>query len=207
MLKSLTDLLTLNALQVQHLNANGMNFTIRSYDCPGLGHVSTMEGKGLPGMMKMDTLIINPTEVDLPLYSYDRITFTGTHILIVELVDTTINPFSSVELDAVVEQFSSVPNQTPAEHWYDSLRLPQSISKKGKKSILDELELVHFKAYLDTPRQTVDDKQAKHEKTAAYVNGLLEKGGPSTDVFKKAIGPEKTAQLFREVLFGTKAPE
>ena len=36
------------------------------------------------------------------------------------------------------------------------------------------------------------------------VNGLLEKGGPSTDVFKKELGEEKTAQLFREVLFGTK---
>ena len=32
---------------------------------------------------------------------------------------------------------------------------------------------------------------------------LLKNGGPSTDVFKKGIGHEKTAELFRKVLFGT----
>lgn len=47
------------------------------------------------------------------------------------------------------------------------------------------------------------DMAAKQAKTAAYVEGLLTHGGPSTDVFKKALGPEKTEQLFRKVLFGT----
>jgi hypothetical protein len=37
---------------------------------------------------------------------------------------------------------------------------------------------------------------------AVYVNGLLEKGGPSTDVFKKELGVEKTTKLFRKILFG-----
>ena len=46
---------------------------------------------------------------------------------------------------------------------------------------------------------------AKREKASVYVEGLLSNGGPSTDVFKKSIGEEKTAQLFREVLFGTQA--
>ena len=33
--------------------------------------------------------------------------------------------------------------------------------------------------------------------------GLLKNGGPSTDVFKKGIGDEKTAALFRKILFAT----
>lgn len=36
-----------------------------------------------------------------------------------------------------------------------------------------------------------------------YVEGLLKNGGPSTDVFKKGIGEEKTAELFRKILFAT----
>ena len=32
--------------------------------------------------------------------------------------------------------------------------------------------------------------------------GLLKNGGPSTDVFKKELGEEKTEQLFRKFLFG-----
>ena len=43
----------------------------------------------------------------------------------------------------------------------------------------------------------------KREKTNAYVEGLLRNGGPSTDVFKKALGEQKTAELFKTVLFGT----
>ena len=44
------------------------------------------------------------------------------------------------------------------------------------------------------------------EKVSVYVNGLLSHGGPSTDVFRKAIGEAKTAELFHRVLFGTESP-
>ena len=33
--------------------------------------------------------------------------------------------------------------------------------------------------------------------------GLLKNGGPSTDVFLKALGQEKTEWVFRSALFGT----
>jgi hypothetical protein len=45
----------------------------------------------------------------------------------------------------------------------------------------------------------------KREKAGVYVEGLLTNGGPSTDVFKKGIGSEKTADLFRRILFATQA--
>ena len=51
------------------LKANGMRFTVETYEAVGLGHVSVMRAKGFFGLMKMDTLIVNPTERDLPLYS------------------------------------------------------------------------------------------------------------------------------------------
>jgi hypothetical protein len=66
------------------------------------------------------------------------------------------------------------------------------------------LTLAHFEAYLGTDAHNVTDMAAKRERSAAYVNGLLKNGGPSTDVFKKSIGEEKTRKLFEEVLFGTK---
>ena len=36
------------------------------------------------------------------------------------------------------------------------------------------------------------------------VNGLLSNGGPSTDVFIKMFGKEKTTYLYKNILFGTK---
>ena len=47
------------------------------------------------------------------------------------------------------------------------------------------------------------EAEPKREKASVYVEGLLTHGGPSTNVFKKSIGEEKTAELFRKTLFAT----
>ena len=36
-----------------------------------------------------------------------------------------------------------------------------------------------------------------------YTDGLIEKGGISTDVFKKDLGEEETKKFFDSVFFGT----
>lgn len=189
------------------MKVSGMNFEITAYKAKGLGHVSIMRASGFMGLMKMDTLIINPHDVDLPLYSYDRIFAMGNDTLITELYDTTLGDYSDESLIKVKESYTDLAERDPGEHWYDEIKLPSSISKKGKKNHtarMDELTIEHFGKYLSSGRADVTDKAAKQEKARVYVNGLLEKGGPSTDVFKKSIGQEKTRELFDSILFGTK---
>ena len=191
------------------LSAAGMKFEISAYYAEGLGHVSLMNAKGFFGLMKMDTLIINPIELDLPLYSYDRIFAMGNDTLIVELYDTLLGDYSEAGMQEVKARggYSSLTERDPGEHWYDSIKLPSSISKKGKKkqtALMDSLTEQHFEAYIASSSAPVTDKAAKQAKASVYVNGLIEKGGPSTDVFKKSIGEEKTRALFENILFGTK---
>ena len=57
----------MDAGEFSSLKASGMQFAIEAYEAEGLGHVSYMQAKGFFGLMKMDTLIINPKELDLPL--------------------------------------------------------------------------------------------------------------------------------------------
>ena len=194
-----------DADSITGLKASGMKFNIKSYKAEGLGHVSVMSAKGFFGLMKLDTLIVNPTEVDLPLYSYDRILAMGNDVLIVELYDTLAD-LDSFDMRDVKESYTDLTERDPGEHWYDSIKLPVSISKKGKKlntPRMNELTIEHFKAYLTEAKPT-DMTSLKLEKASAYVEGLISKGGPSTDAFKKAIGEERTAELFRNILFGTK---
>ena len=189
------------------MKVGGMNFEITAFRAEGLGHVSVMRASGFMGLMKMDTLIINPREIDLPLYSYDRIFAMGNDTLITELYDTMVGDYSDESLIKVKKSYTDLAERDPGEHWYDSIKLPSSISKKGKKNHtarLDELTIKHFEAYLASSAAAVTDKAAKQEKAKVYVNGLLEKGGPSTDVFKKSIGEAKTRELFENILFGTK---
>ena len=191
------------------MKVSGMNFEIKAYKAEGLGHVSVMRASGFMGLMKMDTLIINPTELDLPLYSYDRIFAMGNDTLIVELYDTLLGEYSEKKLMEIKlrEKYSAIPDRDPGEHWYDSIKLPSSISKKGKgkhHALMTGLITRHFEAYLKSNAAKVTDKASKQDKASVYVNGLIEKGGPSTDVFKKHIGEAKTRNLFENILFGTK---
>ena len=187
------------------LRANGMKFTVKAYEAEGLGHISSMCASGMFGLMKMDTLIVNPKALDLPLYSYDRILAMGNDTLIVELYDTMVEDCPADALQAVNEMYQDLPDRDPGTHWYDGIKLKESVSKKGKKLTerFNAYAEAYTRAYLDLPAKAVSDAAAKRAKTDAYVNGLLQNGGPSTDVFKKALGEERTKELFRTVLFGT----
>lgn len=157
--------------------------------------------------MKMDTLIINPTECDMPLFSYDRVHAMGNDTLIVELYDTLVNSVDLAGIEKVKESHAGLPNHDLGSHWYDSIKLKESVSKKGKKKetpSFDKLAQEYFKAYTEIAKSApACDGNAKKEKASVYVEGLLSNGGPSTDIFLKHYGAEKTAYLFRKILFGT----
>ena len=191
----------------RQLKANGMKFSIRAFQAAGLGWVSVMTASGFFGLMKMDTLIINPTEVDMPLLSYDRVHAMGNDTLIYELYDTMIGQPDLSELDKAKGRTNLLPDHDLGKHWYDDIKLPQSISKKCKKvqtPVFDDAAYQYMISFLNAAKNApACEAEPKCRKASVYVEGLLTNGGPSTDVFKKSIGEEKTAQLFRHVLFGT----
>ena len=192
----------------QKLKANGMKFSIRAFKAEGLGWVSVMTASGFFGLMRMDTLIINPTEVDMPLLSHDRIYAMGNDTLIYELYDTLVGEPDISLLDKAKGRTNILPDHDLGKHWYDDIQLPQSFSKKAKKvqtPAFDDATHQYMVAFLEAAKAAPScDAELKREKASAYVEGLLTYGGPCTDVFKKSIGAEKTAQFFRYILFGTR---
>lgn len=198
----------LDAGEYKKQKVSGMTFLIRRFEAKDLGSVSIMTASGFFGLMKMDTLIINPTAVDMPLFSYDRVHAMGNDTLIFELYDTLVGQTDLSALDTVKQKAAALPDHDLGAHWYDSIKLEQSLSKKGKKAhtaSFDRAALEYLAAFLDTAKTAAScDADSKREKASTYVEGLLRNGGPSTDVFKKGIGEEKTADLFRRVLFATR---
>lgn len=196
------------------IRVKGMNFTIQQYYAKGLGNVSVMRAVGFFGLMKMDTLIINPAECDAPLFSYDRVLAMGNDTLILELYNTFLHEDVSEYkgqlegIQKVNEVHKSLPDHDLGSHWYDGIKLQESASKKGKKKDSPSFDVMgqeYFKAYVESAKisEKVEDKVAKMQKASVYVEGLLSNGGPSTDIFKEYYGEEKTADLFRKILFGT----
>ena len=186
---------------------SGMNFSIRRFVAEGLGNVSVMVASGFFGLMKMDTLIITPTERDMPLLSYDRVHAMGNDTLIFELYDTLLEAVDLPGLEEVKAKAAYLPDHDLGAHWYDPIKLEVSLSKKGKKArrrSFDATAIHYLAQYLLAAKNAAACEAApKREKASVYVEGLLAHGGPSTDVFKKGIGEEKTAHLFRKILFAT----
>lgn len=191
--------------------AKGMTFVCDAFDAKGLGHVSVMRAKGFFGLMKMDTVMIVPERKDLPLLSYDRIVAMGNDNLIIELYDTMGEEKASLGvINSIKNKYRLLPERfaegEEPKHWYDSIRLPETTSKKGKKaqkSGFDAYSAEYIYSYLSLNADKCDVREKK-ERTDVYVDGLLTKGGPATDVFMKELGEEKTREVLKKVLFGTK---
>ena len=210
MLRAITAKYHLNAItlgEFSKMKVSGMEFRVWAFHAEGLGHVSAMEASGMFGLMKMDTLIINPTEKDLPLFSYDRVHALGNDTLIYELYDTLLEPWDPAALEQVKAKYAALPHHDLGSHWYDGIKLAVSLAKKGKKAhreSFDSCAMDYLQAFLEIAEAApYCEPGPKKEKASVYVEGLLHNGGPSTDVFKKGLGQEKTEFLFRHFLFGT----
>lgn len=206
LVKDKYELVEVETNEYSNLKVSGMKFEIKAYDALGLGRVSIMKAKGFFGLMKMDTLMITPTDKDLPLLSYDRIIAMGNDTLIIELYNTQVENCDLSPLACVKEKYNNLADHNLGEHWYDSIKFSESVSKKGKKKEFEqynELTLQYVNEYLNLSSKEITNKEEKNNKSQIYVNGLLTNGGPSTSIFQKNIGKEKTEKLFKEILFGT----
>lgn len=183
---------------------SGMNFDIRGWEIEGIGRMSALSMNAMLGLMKMETLVITPLEVDAPLYSFDFVRAMGNDTLIIELYDTQINPCELDGLDAVKAASAVLPDNDLGEHWYDYLHLSPTVSKKGKKGKIDLDAMVsgytdEFIKFLKA--SPACEKAAKQAKVFDYTDTLLKKGGPACDQFKKMIGVDKTRELFMKFIF------
>ncbi|MBR3227142.1 MAG: hypothetical protein IKF68_01205 [Erysipelotrichaceae bacterium] len=184
-----------------------MIFEARGYEAEGLGHVSTMKASGLAGMMKMESFIVDPFDVDAPLLSIDRIKAMGKDSLYLELYDTCLNAGRDEErFETVKERYRSLKDIPYKKNWYDDMRYRSSILKKVnmfRSADIDACISDFVDAYLELLKAAKPcDREKKIAKAREYSEGLLNNGGPATDAFLKTWGKEKTGEFFRKVLFG-----
>lgn len=197
----------LEAGEFKDFQMNGMDFHVDRYEIEGLGYVTWMTASGMNGAMKMDTVILNAFEKDLPMFSYDRINAMGKDTIIVEIYDTMLDKaYSSKGFEEASKKLASLPDM-PAngEHWYDAIRYKESIAKVAEAKdaqLLDETLLAFLEQYLKEAKNAPNcDRAAKIIKASEYPTNLVEQGGFAADNYIKAIGKEKTREFFRNVLF------
>ncbi len=195
------------APEFDSFNLAGMDFVTKGWKAEGLGQVSLMEASGMGGAMGMTSLIVNPIEIDAPLFNLDIISLPGKKMLYMELYDTLLDAKrNEAPFAAIRDGFADIADIPGKPCWYDDIRYGASVTKcaaAGQEGRLDELMAQFGEAYLNLLKDArCCDPAAKKGRADAYRDGLLNHGGPATDAFLKVWGPEKTGVLFREVLFG-----
>ena len=186
---------------------NGMEFAVQGWDAAGLGRVSRMEATGMGGAMTMTALIVNPVELDAPLFNLDLITVPGKTMLYMELYDTLLTaPRNEAPFAAIRDGFADIQDIPGKPCWYDHIRYSASVTKcamADQQKRLDQLMAQFEEEYLTLLQDArCCDPAQKKVRADAYRDGLLSHGGPATDAFLKVWGKEKTGELFEQVLFG-----
>jgi len=189
-----------------------MKFHVDQYDIEELGNLSIM--KVNMGVMQMATAVITPRDKNMPLLSADYMYILGNRKSylefydVVETKDDTYNGLLSALADNLKKyDHLEAVETTPA--WYADL-LTVTAYKGGKSDVDDTLNQmlcesikIYAKHAKELPLLSGEEKTKKLEITTAYTDGLIEKGGISTDVFKNSLGDEVTKDFFNQVFFGT----
>ena len=190
-----------------------MKFHVDQYDVEGLGNLSVMRAN--MGFMQMFSFMITPYDRNVPLCTLDYMYIMGNRKSYVEYYDlagdTQSEEYAQIQakLREMTARYADIEELPASENWYDNLlnvfmhkQLSSKEEAQNQVMFLDALQTYLNAA--ETVGENTPELAAKQlANTQAYSDGLIEKGGVSTDVFKKSLGEEKTRDFFDQVFFGT----
>lgn len=203
----------IDAGEYSSLNIMGMFiFDVQQYKVEGYGNLSIMK---TDGQQQMFTIVLTPYNKELPLISTDYMYNGEGRINYVEFYEVCADADNSEykqvldKLSVLSDRYSGLMNTTPSTGWYDDIR-PFGLYKMTDRSADDEAEnmladsfRITLESSLNLPELTDGQKSAKRTAVQQYSDNLVDKGGVSTDMFKTAMGAEKTKDFFNNVFFGT----
>lgn len=191
-----------------------MKFWVEQYDIEELGNLSVMRVN--MGIMQMATIVLTPKDKNLPLLSADYMYILSNRKSYLEFYDLVKEKDEAyhrllTSLADVTDDYTQLEDFEASSAWYEEL-LTVEAYKSGKpkddaalKQLLTDSLHVYLEHARELPLLNKEEREEKLAITQEYTDGLIEKGGVSTDVFKKELGEEKTKNFFDKVFFGTTA--
>lgn len=189
-----------------------MKFHVEQYDIEELGNLSVMRVN--MGVMQMATVVITPQDKNMPLLSADYMYILSNRKAYLEFYDVVKEKDDQYNqllnaLSETLSKYDYLENIETTPAWYANLLTVTSYKggsfdtdKDLQGMLVDSLQsyLTHSK---QLPGLSDVEKAEKLAITVEYTDGLIEKGGISTDVFKDQLGAAETKKFFDRVFFGT----
>ena len=204
-----------NMGEMAEIRQSGMKFDLASYRLEGVGYFSTIRTKAMLGLMKMESLILTPLEVDMPLMSYDVMHLPGRDLVLLEMYDTQITPADRGDTEAfaglleVKKRYAHLPERETPPGCSAEMLLPPSIGKMGRGLLkkTGSMATEWLEAYLALLSEAPKcDREEKRQATKRYTDRLFSEGGMAVDRFKKMLGEEAAVKLLGEYIFCSDAP-
>jgi hypothetical protein len=191
-----------------------VKFNVEQYKIQGLGNLSVMRVN--MGAMQMATFVITPQNKNLPLLSADYMYILSNRKAYLEFYDVVAEKDDQYlrlldALQDVQNNYDHLEDIETSDAWYQHLLTVTSYKGANAKCDNDIQQMLvdSIHTYLtcgkEFPTLTEEEREEKLAITVEYTDGLIEKGGISTDVFKSQLGNEETKKFFDQVFFGTAA--
>lgn len=192
------------------LSKKGFTFETQSWEIQGVGHLCVMQMKAFLGLMRMETAVIAPTQVDAPLFNLDWVRAFGTETTIAELYNTQLQewPHECTEaLEHVCTMYEDLPDAPPSgdARWYDELLYPCSFHKKGKGQAerMSKIAQDYLHVYTELLAASLTcDTSEKSAKVRAFAERLFAEGGPAVDMVTKLFGAQTAERLILRYMYG-----
>jgi len=197
--------------EFKQLTAYGiMTFNSEIYHIENLGILSILTSN--LGFMQLFTLQIVSFEKDLPLLTLDIMYIFNKRILLIEIYDLMIDNTNSEyksflqKVENIKSNYSNFTNFEIKKSWhleYLSELVNKKYGTKDEQIFIDLLNQIMniFIEYSNTTKK-IKNVDKKISLVEDFGNELMDKGGVSTDMFKRLFGVEKTRKYLGNVLFG-----
>ena len=182
------------------------------YHLEGIGILSIMTSN--VGVMQLMTFSINPFEKDLPLMSCDIVCMFGKITFLIDfyelMLDKEKNEYKYFlkNIEKINKKYEDIKKYKYKKGWHDeilSALISKTIDVKQIKILSDIYkEVFNFYIYYSKNLEKLNNDEINKKITLIeeFGNNLVDKGGYSTDIFKKLFGVEKTRKFLGKVIFG-----
>ncbi|MBQ9004437.1 MAG: hypothetical protein IJ087_21570 [Eggerthellaceae bacterium] len=191
------------------MSAKGITFATEAWEIEGIGHLCIMKMRAFFGLMRMETVVISPTHVDMPLINIDWVKAFGNETQMVELYDTQLQPWPaecSNVFERLLERDADLPDAPGGgERWYSDILYPCSYRKRGK-GLTGRLSIAaqdYIVSYVDQLADAaVCDERAKAAKVRSFATRLFDEGGPAVDQVVRLFGRPTARRLVVRHMYG-----
>lgn len=203
----------LECSEFKTLKIQNMDYTVNCFKIAGVGHLTIMDSRESQGL-QMVSIVITPYFKNLPLLSSDFMYIKEKRNFLVEIYDLV--PEQDELYKEFIRKFQKMkeeldlPAMSLKENWYDSIRpvCTAKIATPEEDEVILNFISDTFRLFIEMEQSVHElDKEKRQSKwniTQEYTDKLINSGGPSTNVFKAVLGPDKTKEFFDNVFFGLK---